>query len=54
MDKCKIETYCGLPNGLAGNLRAFYDRRNGEKHRRQESGSILGSVLETNKTKMGD
>jgi len=34
MDKGKVETYLGLPNGLTGNLGAFYDRHNGEKHRR--------------------
>ena len=54
MDKCKVETYRGLPNGLTGNLKAFYERYNGGKHSRQESGSIPGIVLETNRTKTGD
>ena len=54
MDKCKVETYCRIPNGLTGNLRTLYARHNGEKHKRQESGSIQRSVLETNKTTTGE
>ena len=54
LDKCKVETYCRILNGLTGNLITFYARHNGEKHKRQESGSIQRSVLETNKTTTGE